>query len=104
MNYKSANKIWFLIWAVILLFALYFLSNRLPKLLQPSRPKQVRPHPIKYPYYQIIDQATGRTLTYVSAMSVVKGDEYVTGDNRRYIVVMVKGNKAYAKYAGKITD
>jgi hypothetical protein len=103
MNYKSPNKIWFLIWAVILLFAL-FAINRLPGLLQPSGPKQVRPHPVKYPYYQIIDHATGRTLTYVSAMSVVKGDEYVTGDNRRYVVVMVKGNKAYAKYAGKIKD
>ncbi len=103
MNQKLSNKIRFLIFIFILVLALYFLLTYLPVLFSPPQPQPVRPHPVQYPYYQIIDQATGKTLTYVSSAPVTIGDEYVTEENRRYIIIRVKGNKAYAKYAGKTT-
>lgn len=64
--------------------------------------KQTRPRPVQYSYYQIIDETTGKTLTYVSSISVNVGDEYVTGENQRYVVVRVKGNKAFARYDGTV--
>ncbi|MGE5606191.1 MAG: hypothetical protein ACM3YE_10945 [Bacteroidota bacterium] len=54
----------------------------------------------EYSYYRIIDQKTGKLLTHISSMPVSIGDEYVTAENRRYIVTRVKGNTAYAKYVG----
>jgi hypothetical protein len=99
MKYKSSNKFRFLIIIFTVILALYLLISYIPGLF--PKPKPVRPHPVQYPYYQIIDQATGKTLTYVSSIPVNVGDEYVTGSNRRYVVIIVKGNKAYAKYAGK---
>jgi hypothetical protein len=65
-------------------------------------PKSIRPYPVQYSYYQIIDEATGKTLTYISSTPVTVGDEYITGDNRRYVVVRLQGNKAYAKFAGMV--
>ena len=77
----------------LLLLAVFFRKDG------PSPQSPVRPHPVKYAYYQIVDAATGKTLTFVS-VPVTKGDEYVTADNRRYVVVRIRENKAYARYTG----
>jgi hypothetical protein len=80
--------------------ALYLFIRIMPGILPGSkRPNPVRPLE-QHRYVQIIDQANGKTLTYVS-VTVSVGDEYITGDNRRYVVVRLHGNKAYAKYTGE---
>jgi hypothetical protein len=71
-----------------------------PLVFPTPKPKIARPHPSQY--YQIIDEATGKTLTYVSSSPVDVGDEYITGDNRRYVVVRMERTKAYAKFAGMV--
>lgn len=68
-----------------------------------SRPDP-RPNPIprQYSYYRILDQATGETLMEISSEPVETGDELITGDNRRFVVVRVVGNQAYAKFVEKV--
>lgn len=70
------------------------LNNRVPRPMPGNRQKA------NYSYYRIIDEKTGELLTYISSTPVNKGDEYVTGNNRRYIITRMKGNTAYAKYVG----
>ncbi len=68
-----------------------------------SRPVP-RSNPIRqqYSYYRIMDQATGETLMVISSAPVTEGDELITGDNRRFVVVRVVGNQAYAKFVEKV--
>ncbi|MGE5582888.1 MAG: stage II sporulation protein P [Bacillota bacterium] len=70
----------------------YYISTLYLPSPQPRAYKKI------YNYYKIVDINTGNTLMHVSSVPVVKGDELVTQDNKRYVVVRVTGNKAYAKY------
>lgn len=48
-------------------------------------------------YYIIIDEATGADLMYVPLVVSI-GDEVITEDNKRYTIVKVEQNRAYARY------
>lgn len=50
-----------------------------------------------YEYYLIIDEATGSTLMHVPLV-VSPGDEVITEENKRYTVVRVEENRAFARY------
>ena len=67
----------------------------------PARQKP-QPHPAEpYPYYQIIDDASGKTLMYVP-LKVAVGDELVCEENKRYQVVRIEENRAYARFVENI--
>ncbi|HOQ24853.1 MAG TPA: hypothetical protein PLI94_08420 [Bacillota bacterium] len=39
----------------------------------------------------------------ISSAPVMEGDELITEDNKRYVVVKVTGNTAYARYMETVT-
>lgn len=97
LKQKSPARFW-LLWLIVFIIAVYGLTRFLPGIWSGSKTNPVRPLE-QHQYFQIIDQDTGKTLTYVS-VTVSKGDEYITGDDRRYVIVRLSGNKAYARYTG----
>lgn len=58
---------------------------------------QRKPEPPKYEYYQIVDEANGETLMYVSTIAVHEGDELLTEGGKWYVVIRVVQNVAYAR-------
>jgi hypothetical protein len=97
---KNRYRFWFLL-AVILLLTTYYAVQYGSRIIPSPRPNPVR-HLEEFKYYEIIDEKNGRTLTYIS-VPVSVGDEYVT-ENRHYVVVRINGNKAYAKYTGRVAN
>jgi len=55
----------------------------------------------RYPYYQIIAAEDQRTLMYVPVVVTV-GDELITEDNKRYQVVRIEENRAYARFVENV--
>ncbi len=96
---KVSYRLWVMIAGIALLI---FIGIRYlaPLIFQPPGPKVSRPQPVRYSYFVIVDQDTGKTIAYISSAPVTKGDEYITGDNQRYVVTRLHGNKAYAKRGG----
>ncbi|MBP2652350.1 MAG: hypothetical protein H6Q74_3175 [Firmicutes bacterium] len=50
-----------------------------------------------YDYYEIVDEATNQSLMHVPVIVNV-GDEVITEDNKRYQVVKIEQNRAYARF------
>lgn len=76
---------------LILLFGALFLGGVLPI-------EEIPPNPInRPPYYVIVDEVDAKYLMYTE-VTVRVGDELITGDNRLYRVVEVKGNRAKARF------
>ena len=67
-----------------------------PKYFPSPYKKPVPAEEAKYDYYEILDEATGESLMYVSVVNVTTGDELLVED-RWYVVVRVNGNRAYAR-------
>lgn len=63
--------------------------NLLPQLQKPAQ------QPV-YDYYEIVDEAGGESLMTIPIVVNV-GDELLTEDNRRFRIVKVVENKAYAR-------
>lgn len=56
------------------------------------------PQPQKlYDYYTIIDEVDGHSLMYVPLVVNV-GDEVLTEENKRYKIVKVEQNRAFARF------
>lgn len=80
--------------AIILIIGLiigYYTSSLLPE----RKPLGIQEKP--YEYYMIIDEADGKTLTFVSTVVVSVGDEYLNEDGQWYEVIRVEKNRAYAR-------
>lgn len=61
---------------------------------------QQKPEEITQPiheYYIIIDEATGVELMYIPLVVSI-GDEVITEDDKRYTIVKVEKNRAYARF------
>ena len=56
-----------------------------------------------YEYYIIIDGATGMNLMYLSTVVPKVGDEVVSESNKRYIIMRIEENRAYAQYEETLT-
>ena len=54
-----------------------------------------------YDFYLVVDVETDRTLMYVPVVVSV-GDEVITEENKRYQVVRVEENRAYARFVENI--
>ena len=68
------------------------------------QPPQAKPAPIieekKYDYYILIDQDSGAELGTVSSVRVTTGDEYISENNKRYVVTRVEENRAFLQSFG----
>ncbi|HMM22483.1 MAG TPA: stage II sporulation protein P [Selenomonadales bacterium] len=64
-----------------------------------SSPPERKPIELEKPYafYIIIDENSGKTLTYVTTVVVSVGDEYLNGNGQWYKIVRVEENRAYAQ-------
>jgi hypothetical protein len=76
--------------AVIVYFSLLYLPMSLLPLHQKPTPQPI------YDYYEIVDEVGGESLMTIPLIVNV-GDELLTEDNRRFQVVKVIENKAYAR-------
>lgn len=77
--------------------AVYATINLLPlNMLSVQQKPEQAPQKV-HEYYIIIDEATGRNLMYVPLVVSI-GDEVITEENKRYEVVRVEENRAYARF------
>lgn len=83
---------------LLLLFATAYLLP-LNLLSVQQKPEQVSQK--VYDYYIIYDEKTGVDLMYVPLVVSV-GDELITEDDKRYTIVKVEENRAYARYVEDI--
>lgn len=89
-----------LVVALGLLLAYLLFRYAVPYFSPAPQPKPDSLQQTPYDYYILIDADTGETLTYVSTVKVTTGDEYISGDNKRYIVTKVEENRAYLQSFG----
>jgi hypothetical protein len=81
-----------LVYGVISLFPLSMLTPQ----QKPEQPPQKT-----YDYYLIIDNDTNKTLMYVPLVVSV-GDEVITEENKRYQVIRIEENRAYARFVENV--
>ena len=98
----AAAKLWRVVFVLIAALLVIGLAVYHWKPRQAPAPLPERKPEMRYSYYRIVDQATGKTLMVISSSPVTVGDELLTGDNRRYVVVRMVGNLAYAKFVEQV--
>lgn len=86
---------------LILSTGIILFLNRQPIAGRPA-PNRAAPH-ANYEYHRIIDEKTKKTLMTISSVPVFIGDELITDENKRYVVVKIEGNVAYARYVETIS-
>lgn len=67
-------------------------------------PSQQKPEPVPqkvYDFYTIIDEETDRTLMYVP-FEVHVADELISEENKRYRVIRIEENRAYARFVENV--
>lgn len=79
----------------------FWLLNLPPSSLLPIQQKPEQAPQKVYDYYVIIDDENGRTLMHVPLVASV-GDELITEENKRYRVVRVEENRAYAQFVENV--
>ncbi len=77
------------------------LLHLLPLGLLPIQQKPEQAPQKAHDYYIIIDEENGRTLMTVPIVASV-GDELITDENKRYRVVRVEENRAYARFVENV--
>ena len=97
--YRQHPKIVFGV-ALAIAAALLVVLYLAPRLVPPPEAKPGPPPAKPYDYYILINAETGEIMTYVSAVKVSTGDEYISADNKRYIVAKVEENRAYLRSFG----
>ncbi|MCX7780809.1 MAG: stage II sporulation protein P [Negativicutes bacterium] len=89
---KKSLIIWMLAALAVIFIVVQFL---IPIFTKP----QPKPEPIVeeevYDYYILIDEETNEVLGHVSSVKVTTGDEYISENNKRYVVSKVVENRAY---------
>jgi hypothetical protein len=89
-----------ILWAVAGVAAIILLWQYGPLLFKPQAKPEPKIEKPVYEYYIVINEETGEVLTYVSTVQVSTGDEYVSADNKRYVVTRIEENRAYARNFG----
>jgi len=80
---------------IILILSLFFIFN--PFHTFPIQQKPEPPPEIKYDYYIIVDETTGNNLMYVPLVVNI-GDEVLSEENKRYKVIKIEQNRAFARF------
>lgn len=76
---------------------LWILLSYLPLHILSVHQKPEQPPQKIYDYYIIMEETTGAVLMRVPLIVSV-GDELISEDNKRYRIVKVEENRAYARY------
>jgi hypothetical protein len=80
---------------------IYAAVSLLPLSILPIQQKPEVPPQKAYDYYLIIDVESDRTLMYVPLLVHV-GDEVISEENKRYQVVRIEENRAYARFVENV--
>jgi hypothetical protein len=75
--------------------------NRLPANILPIEQKPEQQQPMPYEYYVIMDAENEEILMYVP-LKVNVGDELISDKNKRYQVVRIEENRAYARFVENV--
>ncbi len=89
---------------IIILFSIFAFSalHILPLNIFSVQQKPV-PEPQKiYDYYIILDEIDGHSLMYVPLVVNV-GDEVLTEENKRYKIVRIEENRAFARFVEDVS-
>jgi hypothetical protein len=81
--------------------AAWLLITYLPLNLLPIQQKPEQPPQKVYDHYIIYEDETDRVLMYVP-LTVSIGDELITEENKRYEVVRIEENRAYARFVENV--
>ncbi len=81
--------------------AAYLLLNQLPLNLLPIQQKPEQAPQKVYEHYVILEDGTDRMLMYVPLVVSV-GDELITEENKRYEIVRIEENRAYARFVENV--
>ncbi len=88
------SKVIYLLVIILLLSSLFALN---PLHIFPVEQKP-EPSPLmKYDYYIIVDESSGSNLMYVPLVVNI-GDEVLSEENKRYKVVKIEQNRAFARF------
>lgn len=92
-----------LIICIILFLGILLLSllHIIPLHFLPIQPKPETQSQNVYEYYIIIDESDGHSLMYVPLVVNI-GDEVVTEENKRYKVVKIEQNFAFARFIEEV--
>lgn len=101
MNVKHP---YLLLTAIIILFSLFAFSalHILPLNIFSVQQKPEPQSQQLYDYYIIYDETDGHSLMYVPLVVNV-GDEVLTEENKRYKVVKIEENRAFARFVEDIS-
>lgn len=92
-NKKLLKQAGVLTVAALIAAALYYA----PFALFSAQPKPEQPPPKPYDYYIVVEEDTKEILMYVPLVVHV-GDELISDQNKRYRIVRVEENQAYARF------
>ncbi len=81
--------------------AVYLLPGMLPLNLLPIQQKPEQAPQKVYDHYVILEEETDRMLMYVPLV-VSLGDELITEENKRYEIVRIEENRAYARFVENV--
>ncbi len=79
----------------------FWLLHLLPLNILPIQQKPEQPPQKVYDYYLIYDDENGRLLMHVPLVVSV-GDELISEENKRYRVVRIEENRAYARFVENV--
>ena len=96
MKFKSRQM---LITAIVILFSIFAFSalHILPLNIFSIQQKPDPQSQKIYDYYIIVDEIDGHSLMYVPLVVSI-GDEVLTEENKRYKVVRIEENRAFARF------
>lgn len=88
-----------LLMAILIISSVTILSSLhlLPLNMLPVQQKPEQTPQKVYDYYLIIDEVNNQTLMYVPLVVSI-GDEVITEENKRYQIVKIEENRAYARF------
>jgi hypothetical protein len=92
------------LWAGVIFLLLMITISTLYVLPRPIAPIEQKPGPTQrnvYEDYLIIDEKSGQHLMYVPILVNID-DELITEDNKRYRVIRVEENRAYARFVENV--
>lgn len=96
------RRMWLIVGSIAAgLLLLLALSHLLPLNFLSVQPKPEQQPQKVYDYYIILDEASGVDLMYVPLIVSV-GDEVITEENKRYTIIKVEENRAYARFVEDI--
>lgn len=96
------RRMWLIVGSIAAgLLLLLALSYLVPLNFLSVQPKPEQQPQKVYDYYIILDEISGVDLMYVPLVVSV-GDEVITEENKRYTIIKVEENRAYARFVEDI--